>query len=108
MNTKDIRIVLDFIPESTTTSGEDNLLSTSDSMSTFDRKKLEELAEMIRSSDSVDRVILMQQYNLMIENWNDSFSKAKSLIDIQETIDTTALSDDKKKSMSEVIDALLV
>lgn len=77
-------------------------------MSTFDRTKLDELAEMIRSTESVDRIVLMQKYNIMIENWTDSFSKAKSLIDIQEIIDTTSLSTDKKTAMTGIIDALLV
>lgn len=77
-------------------------------MSSFDRSKLEELAGMIRGAESSDRIVLMQKYNLMIENWGDSFSKAKSLIDIQEVIDTTSLTNDKKTAMSDIIDALLI
>lgn len=50
----------------------------------------------------------MKEYNIMVENWDDSFSKAKSLIDVQETIDITSLSEDKKIAMSAIVDALLI
>ena len=76
-------------------------------MSIFERTKLEELASIIRTTDGADRIILMQEYNTMIENWSDSFSKAKSLIDIQEAVDTTGLTADKKSSISSIIDMLL-
>lgn len=108
IGTKDIRVILDFLPEAQSGSGEDFLLGASGSMSTFDREKLEELATMIRSTESTDRVILMQEYNTMIENWGDSFSKAKSLIDIQELVNTSTLTEDKKIAISKIIDALLV
>ncbi len=105
---KDISVVFDFIAEGLTGSGEDLLLGASGAMSTFERAKLEELASMIRTTDGADRIVLMQEYNTMIENWSDSFSKAKSLIDIQEVIDTTALTADKKGAMTALIDTLLV
>lgn len=107
IGSKNLRLILDFIPESLATDEELSLWS-SESMSSFERSKLEELASMIRETESADRVILMKEYNIMVENWDDSFSKAKSLIDIQETVDTTALSEDKKITMSAIIDALLV
>ncbi len=106
--TQDIRVVMDFVPEGATVSGEDLLMGASGAMSTFERAKLEELATMIRTTDGADRIILMQEYNTMIENWSDSFSKAKSLIDIQEVIDTTSLTADKKSAMSALIDMLLI
>jgi hypothetical protein len=50
----------------------------------------------------------MQAYNILIENWGDSFSKAKSLIDIQETIHKTTITEEKKRQMSVIVDNLLV
>jgi PKD repeat protein len=108
VSTEDIHLVLDFVPETTTGSGTELLVGASGAMSTFERSKLEELATMIRTTDGADRVILMQEYNTMIENWSDSFSKAKSLIDIQEGVDTTTLPADKKSAMSAIIDTLLI
>lgn len=105
--TQDIKIVFDFIPEGQG-SGDDVFLSMSGAMSSFERTKLEELATMIRATDSTDRIILMQEYNTMIENWDDSFSKAKSLVDIQEIINTTSMSEDKKIAMSAIVDNLLI
>jgi hypothetical protein len=107
-STRDISVVFDFIAEGLTGSGGDLLLGASGAMSTFERVKLEELASMIRTTDGADRIVLMQEYNTMIENWSDSFSKAKSLIDIQEAIDTTTLTADKKSAMTALIDTLLV
>jgi PKD repeat protein len=106
--TQDIHLILDFVPDTTTGSGEDILMGASGAMSSFERSKLEELASMIRTTDGADRIVLMQEYNTMIENWSDSFSKAKSLIDIQEVIDTTSLTADKKDVMGALIDTLLV
>ena len=50
----------------------------------------------------------MKEYNILIENWDDAFSKTKSLLGLQELIDTTTLPADKKSSMTQNIDALLV
>lgn len=63
---------------------------------------------MIRGAESTDRVILMKEYNTLIENWADPFSKAKSLIDIQELVNTTTLSESQKSAITIVIDNLLV
>ena len=50
----------------------------------------------------------MKEYNILVENWDDAFSKTKSLLSLQELIDTTTLPADKKSSMTQNIDALLV
>lgn len=107
VGTKDIPVVFDFIPEASTVSGEDMLQIASGSMSDFDREKLDALASLIRESDSSDRIVLMSLYNTMIENWDDTFSKSKSLIDIQEAVDGTSLSTEKKSAMTNLIDELL-
>lgn len=46
---------------------------------------------MIRDLTNSDRIILMQRYNTLVENWNNPFDKAKSLIDIQEGIDSGSM-----------------
>ncbi len=107
VGTKDISLTLDFVPDSNPTDN-DLIATDSGSMNTFDKGKLDELAALIRTTDGADRVVLMQKYNIMIENWGDSFSKAKSLIDIQEALETTTLPEDKKAAITSIIDALLV
>lgn len=67
-------------------------------MNEFDRKKLDELASLIRSIEDGDRVVLMKEYNILVENWDDSFAKTKKLIDIQELVDKLSISADKKTS----------
>jgi hypothetical protein len=50
----------------------------------------------------------MQRYNTLVENWNNTFDKAKSLIDIQESIESGTMDNDKKIKLSKVVDDLLV
>ena len=50
----------------------------------------------------------MKVYNTLIENWDDSFSKAKILIDLQESVNTLDISQDQKTKFSQTIDALLM
>lgn len=63
---------------------------------------------MIRELKDGDRIILMQRYNILVENWNNPFDKAKSLIDIQEGIEGGNFEEEMKVKMSKVIDELLV
>jgi len=107
VDTRDIRIIFDFVPEDTNTDWSDSLIYGW-SISDFERSKLEELSTIIRESDATDRIVLMREYNKMIENWGDTFSRAKSLIDIQELVNMSWLSQDKKDTMSRIIDELLV
>lgn len=76
-------------------------------MSPYDKEKLEELASLIRSTDDTSRVILMKSYNIMVENWNDTFAKSKSLIELQSIVDDSQITADKKVSISTVINDLL-
>jgi len=43
-----------------------------------------------------------------MENWTDSVTKAQSLINIQESIDSTSESDQTKQKITDIIDELLV
>ena len=63
---------------------------------------------MIRELTDSDRIILMQRYNTLVENWNNPFDKAKSLIDIQEGVDTGNMDLEKKTKISKIIDELLI
>lgn len=105
---KDITIIFDFIPEVATVSGEGDIINFWEWINDFDKNKLNELSQIIRTAESADRIILMQKYNILIENWADSFSKAKSLIDLQEAVNTTTLSEEKKIAITTLIDNLLV
>jgi PKD repeat protein len=105
--TRTINIVLDYIA-STAESSIDLSGSGVTGLSTGDRAKLEELSKMIRELTDSDRIILMQRYNTLVENWNNPFDKAKSLIDIQEGIESANIDSDKKNQMSQIVDELLI
>ena len=76
-------------------------------MSDFDRTKIDELAKLIRSTDDTNRLILMKTYNSLVENWDDTFSKSKTLIDLQSLVDESTLATDKKTAISTIINDLL-
>ena len=50
----------------------------------------------------------MQRYNTLVENWNNTFDKAKSLIDIQEGIESGVMDSEQKMKLSKVVDELLI
>lgn len=105
--TKIITVILDYI--SATVENDINLSgSGTTELSSGDRKKLEELSKMIRDLTGSDRIILMQRYNTLVENWNNPFDKAKSLIDIQEGIESSSMDSEKKAKISKIVDELLI
>jgi antitoxin component HigA of HigAB toxin-antitoxin module len=69
---------------------------------------MDSFATKIRALESDDRAILMQKYNLLIENWDDPTEKTKILFDVQEYIDSSALSPEQKTDLGSVLNALLV
>ncbi len=105
--TKTLTVILDYIAGTS-----ENTIDLSGSgvtgLSTGDRAKLEELSKMIRELTDSDRIILMQRYNVLVENWNNPFDKAKSLIDIQEGIESANIDSDRKTKMSQIVDELLI
>jgi PKD repeat protein len=107
-STKTITLVFDYQKSDTTISGEAVSNTDSWSISTFDKEKLDELSEAIRWLSPDNRVILMKQYNILVENWSDTFSKSKSLLDIQESINQTSETDQTKENIGTIIDALLI
>ena len=106
-DTRIITVILDYI---SATSESDIWLTWTGTewLSTNDRSKLEELSKMIRELTDSDRIILMQRYNTLVENWNNPFDKAKSLIDIQEGIESGTMDTILKWKMSKVVDELLI
>lgn len=110
VETKDITLILDFLPENSSVSWENETIAdiNGGNISSADKTKLESLVKFIRETDSSDRIILMQKYNTLVENWNDTFSKAKTLIDIQEIVTDLNINETKKQEISQLIDAMLV
>lgn len=104
---KVITIILDYIIGSEE-KGIDLSWSGIAELSTGDKAKLEELSKMIRELTDSDRIILMQRYNTLVENWNNPFDKAKSLIDIQEWVESGEMDASTKGKISKVIDELLI
>lgn len=102
-----ITIILDYV-SSTAEENIDLNGSGSIGLSTNDKAKLEELSKMIRELTDSDRIILMQRYNTLVENWNNTFDKAKSLIDLQEWVESGTMDNDMKWKMTKVIDELLI
>jgi PKD repeat protein len=102
-----IKIVFDYIREASTVSWEDPIMSTG-SISSTDRIELEKLDELIRNTDDSSRIVLMQLKNLLIENWDDPFAKAKILIDMQEKVNELPLTSSVQWLFWASIDALLV
>ena len=104
-----IDIIADFIsditPETT------NLLtdSGSESFSQKEKENLEKFQAKIRTIQSDERIILTQDYNSLIESWDDTLERTKKLIDIQEEINGSAwVTDTDKKELSGIIDSILV
>jgi PKD repeat protein len=104
--TRTITVILDYI--ASTSEADISLTGSTAGLSIGDRNKLEELSKLIRELTDSDRIILMQRYNTLIENWNNTFDKAKSLIDIQEGIESGTMNSEQKMKLSKVVDDLLV
>lgn len=50
----------------------------------------------------------MQRYNILVENWNNTFDKAKSLIDMQEAVESSSMGTDAKTKFSSLIDDIAI
>lgn len=108
IQTKILTLVFDFISDTTTSLSWETLVDLwSWGISNYDRERLDQLSSLIRSLDDSNRVILMKEYNTLVENWDDSFSKSKVLIDIQTIVDSSTLPNDKKTSITHIINDLL-
>lgn len=104
---KDIKIIFDYISGANEQSADLNG-SGSIELTEYDKAKLNELSQIIRETGDVDRIVLMQRYNTLVENWNNPFDKAKSLIDLQESVVWSTVSTDQKTKISKIIDELLI
>lgn len=106
--TKTIKLLLDFIPENTTTDNDFQNIDA-DKLTDFEKERLETLASMIRNLDDVDRIVLMQEYNVLVENWMSPFEKAKKLVDLQLLVESrNNIKQDTRDSFSKIIDELLI
>lgn len=76
-------------------------------MSTFDKDNLDRLASLIRSIDDTNRVVFMKSYNNLVENWGDTFTKSRTLIELQSLVDESSVTADKKSAITTVINDLL-
>jgi PKD repeat protein len=109
IESKIITLSFNYIKKSSTASSEEMIIpSSSWAISAFDKEKLDDLSEAIRGLSPDNRIILMKDYNTLMENWSDSVTKAQSLINIQESIDSTNESDSIKQKITAIIDELLV
>lgn len=109
IGTREIEIVADFISDTSGDSTRDLSGSGSAGFSQKDKENLEILQAKIRNLESDDRIILTQEYNSLIENWDDELERTKNLIGIQEEVGASAgMTDAQKKEFSTIIDTILV
>lgn len=108
VKTKTLTLILDFISATPEKDIEMEKFGAN-ALSDFEKEKIDTLATLIREiEDATERIIIMKKYNILVENWNDSFEKAKTLIDIQELIVDAELPAQKKKQITKIIDELLI
>lgn len=103
---KTITLIFDFItetPKETTFTALD-----AQGLSDFEKEKLESLAAAIRKLDDADRIIIMQQYNTLVENWMSTFDKTKNLLDLQLLTEERNIDTSNKEEIIKIIDQLLV
>ncbi len=101
-----IRVILEYIAGTNSSLGSGALATKS--LSAWDQDSMDILSAKIRALTSDDRAVLMQKYNLLLENWEDPTEKTKLLIDIQEYIDTSTLSPTDKSDFSKTLNSLLI
>ncbi len=109
IRSRDISIISDFITETSDMTGDIITGSGKENFSERDKENLGKLQEKIRSLKSDDRIILTQDYNTLIENWDDSLERTKKLIDIQEGLTrSSGINESDKVELSTLIDTILV
>ncbi len=102
-----IHLILDYIAPSSNEAMSGSSLSTK-TLSAGDQDSMDALSSKIRGLTSDDRAVLMQKYNILLENWEDPTEKTKMLIDIQEYVDASALSSTDKSDFSKLLNSLLI
>lgn len=109
IGTRDIQLVAGYIADTDEGAVDINSGSGTEGFSERDKANLEQLQAKIRSLESDDRIILTQDYNSLIENWDDGIERTKKLIDIQEeVINSSGISESDKAELSKLIDTILV
>lgn len=109
LGSKDIAVVLAYIPEAQNTTPSDISGTGSDSFTTQDKANLEQFQAKVRTLESDDRIILTQAYNKLIEGWDDFHDRTQNLLDIQSLVDgSKTISEGDKTALSGFIDTILV
>lgn len=98
---RELDLIADFIADTSNTATSDISSTGSESFSEKDKENLDKFQAKIRTLTSDDRIILTQDYNILIENWDDVLERTKKLIDIQEEVNgTSGVSESDKKELS--------
>lgn len=110
VGTQILTIVRSYIVDNSNLAPSDiNSGTGTDAFSTQDKTNLDVFQTKIRSLQSDDRIIFTQAYNKLIENWDDGHDRTQNLLDIQGLVDDSkSLSADDKKSLSDMINTILV
>ena len=106
---RDITLIAEYVSEKPSDLSDTPTGSGAERFSQRDRDNLEKLQSKIRTLESDDRIILTQDYNTLIENWDDTLERTKKLIDIQEeVINSSGINQNDKDELSTLIDLILV
>lgn len=109
IGSREVEIIADFIADTSDSTTRDISGTGSEGFSQKDKNNLENLQAKIRNLESDDRIILTQEYNSLIENWDDELERTKNLIGIQEEVESSAgMTDSQKKEFATLIDTILV
>ncbi|MDD3119888.1 MAG: PKD domain-containing protein [Candidatus Gracilibacteria bacterium] len=92
LQSKDVNVVLDFVQDVVL-----NEQTLTGSISEIDRVNLERLKNLIKDLPEKDRLIMMQYYVKLQENWFDSREKTRIIIDFESYIENESPLDKQKK-----------
>lgn len=107
IQSKIIHLVFDFVNEETTEAPLPPEKIQKE-ISNSDKEALDSLYNLIRELNAEDRIVVMQKYNILLENWESIFERTKSLIDIQEYVSYShSIDPHKRTAISENIDAII-
>ncbi len=76
-------------------------------MTARDRENLEKLDTLIRATPLALQENLRTQYNLLIENWGDSQEKTRIILSMQDTLETSGLTDEDKLTLMQAMEQVL-
>ena len=65
-------------------------------MSNFEKEHLSTLDGLIRGAPASAQEVLRKNYNLLLENWDDVNERTKIILDMEETIGKSGMSEGEK------------